>query len=184
MILHCWRYPTFFRNALLLSCTTDCCVCIRKDGSTPLDLVTDTDGACNAVLHHHTVAFTAIRIKPTAFVSTAVSHCAALNLPEEPMSVYLHDPPYLWAPFAARVPVFKWARGAAVIHIAANTEPFLSLADDCAGDVLEYLEIAMTRADSLHITEHCSSLKAQAWVQEVMKAAVAVSKSLVLSIPT
>ena len=157
-------------------------MCTRKGGATPLDLATDTGGACYSVLQSHTAEFIAIRKKPAAFVSMAVSHCASLNLPAgAPISkrAYLLNPPFLWAPSFARVLLFKWARGAAIIHIAGDTAPFASLPDDCAGDVLEYLEVAMTRTESLHVTEHCSSPKARDWVRAVLAAAVAVSTSLV-----
>jgi hypothetical protein len=60
------------------------------------------------------------------------------------------------------------------VQLACDTPPFGDVSDDCAGDILEYLETAMTRAEALHIASHCSSPEAYTWVRSVVAEATAV----------
>jgi len=60
-----------------------------------------------------------------------------------------------------------------MVQVADFTDPFKDLPDDCAGDVLEYLDMAITRSKWIHIAMHCSSQKAQIWVRAVLAAAFA-----------
>lgn len=80
---------------------------------------------------------------------------------------------FLWAPAPARAAIFLWARNTFVVQLAKTVEPFEKLPEDCAGDVLEFLDIAMTRKEALHIATHCSSPEACAWVRAVVAAAAA-----------
>jgi hypothetical protein len=155
-------------------------MCACKIGAKSLDVT--SDDACRALLDHHVSILTALETDPDALVSAASAHCAFLTAPKKTTpapALSLHPyhlrPSFLWAPHEARCAVFKWARNAYVAQVVASSEAFVILSDDCAGDVFEYLEIAMTRADSLHFTTHGSSLEAQAWVREVLEARVAVS---------
>ena len=91
-----------------------------------------------------------------------------------PLHEYQLGPSFLWATPAARTTVFAWARDAFIAQIAANTQPFEELSDDCAGDVLEFLDTTMARAEILHVATHCSSTEAHAWLHEVLAAAITV----------
>ena len=80
----------------------------------------------------------------------------------------------LLGPRTARAAIFVWAQGAFIVQLAAKTEPFAALSDDCAGDVLEFIELGMPSAEALHIATHCSSPEACAWVRAVTAKAVVV----------
>jgi len=148
---------------------------------TPFGQVENGD-TCHALYKHHTSSLAQLSINPKALVSAAVAHCATLSssndssVPAPALSLHAYqlDPSFLWAPREARFLVFKWARNAFVAQLAAMTQPFVDLPDDCAGDVLDYLEMAMTREESLCIAEHCSSPEANAWVHAANEAAMAV----------
>jgi hypothetical protein len=90
------------------------------------------------------------------------------------LRAYQVDPSFLWAPSAARAVIFSWARDTWIAQRATLTEPFAQLPDDCAGDVLEYLDLLMTRKELLRIATYCSSAEANDSVRAVV-AAVAVS---------
>jgi len=70
--------------------------------------------------------------------------------------------------------VVAWARDAFIGQLAAATRPFLDLSDDCAGDVLDFLELAMPHTDLVHIAAKCSSPEAQNWVLAIVVAAAVV----------
>ena len=134
---------------------------------------------------HHKTVLTALEEDPAALVAAAIAHFSALSSSsalvtdtELNLSGYHYDPSFLWAPYEARTAVFTWARDAFMVVFATNSDPYSELPDDCAGDVLEYLMGNMTRRESLHISMHCTSLQARAWVCAMFKAAVAVSKIL------
>jgi hypothetical protein len=84
-------------------------------------------------------------------------------------------PPFLCAPLSSRTKIYTWARNAFIVLLAATIPPFTDLPDDCAGDILEYIPMSISRQDALHVVAHCSSLEARAWVRTVLASAVAVS---------
>jgi hypothetical protein len=150
------------------------------DCASPIDLARD-DSPCHFLLQHHSAAFATVNDDPNSLILSAIAHCAALSgykdivrAPALSLHQYQLDPSFHWAPREARFLVFKWARNAFVAQLAAMTQPFVDLPDDCAGDVLDYLEMAMTREESLCIAEHCSSPEANAWVHAANEAAMAV----------
>jgi len=140
------------------------------------------DGTCRDLLKHHAGILDTLKATPKALVSAAIAHCASLSAPPIetdaepalPLHAYHFDPFFLWAPSAARASVVAWARDAFVIELAGTIEPFSGLPDDCAGDVLEYFEMNMPRAESMQLVAHCSSAEAYAWVHAVIMAAVLV----------
>jgi len=151
----------------------------RKNGATALDVA--TDDTCRDILTHHKAICASINEDPTKLVTAACSHCGTLSagreqLPATALSLGAHhfDPAFLWAPPDARAAVFAWALHVFIAQLAATIQPFEDLPDDCAGDVLEFFEMAMTRTDALHIAKHCSSPEARAWVRTVIAAAVVV----------
>ena len=138
-----------------------------KNGATALDNVEANDRVTRDLLEHHNATLSIVNEDPGTLVSAALAHCAILSssagsVPASGLHLrpYQLDPFFLWAPPAARVRVFKWARNTLVAQLAATVRPFLDLSDDSAGDVLEYFDIAMPRDDSLLIATHCSSPKA------------------------
>jgi len=148
---------------------------------TPVDLATH-DNACSDLLEHHAGIVTNITAMPGCLVSSALAHCATLSASKESvpapvlfLQAYHFDPSFLWAPEEARKLVFKWAKDAFTAQLAGTTQAFPELPDDCAGDVLEYLEMAMPRTGALHIATHCSSPDAQAWIRAVNATAIAVT---------
>jgi len=150
------------------------------NGATPLELVTDS--TCRDLLKHHAEVLTAVAVNPIILVSAVLAHCATLSGFEEyaPTTVlslreYHFDPFFLWAPLDARAAVFAWARNAFIAQLAAATLPFVALPDDCAGDVLEFLELTNARAEALHITGQCSSSEAHAWVRSVVLSATTLA---------
>ena len=150
-----------------------------KDGATPFNLAA-IGSACHALLKKHTVILEALKTGPAILFTCAIEYLAspaAFNAPSlPPLQAYHFDPSFFWAPHAARVAVFKWARNALVVQLAATTPSFSGLPDDCAGDVLEYLEMAMPRAESLKVATCCISPEARAWMRTVIAAAIAVSR--------
>jgi len=160
-----------------------------KDGVTRRIHELTTDGACHAILNHHNCVYETLEARPKALISDAVAYAAATSAPNEAVSktmLSLHEfflkPSFSWAPTAAQNAVCTWARHAAIVHLAVTVQPFEELPDDCAGDVLEFLEIEMTRAEALHILTHCSSPKARAWVRTIYSSIIAVSSMIVASI--
>ena len=149
-----------------------------KDGATPFNLAA-IGSACHALLEKHTVILEALKTDPAILIACAIEYLAspaAFNVPSlPPLQAYHFDPSFFWAPHAARVAVFKWARNALVVQLAAMTAPISDLPDDCAGDVLEYLEMAMPRAESLQVATCCISPEARAWMRKVAAAAAVVS---------
>jgi len=151
-----------------------------KDGATPFNLAA-IGSACHALLKKHTVILEALKTDPAILIACAVAHCASFFASNEslsplPLQAYHFDPSFFWASHAARVAVFKWARNAHVVQLAAMTPSFSDLPDDCAGDVLEHLEMAMPRAESLKVATCCISPEARAWMRTVIAAAIAVSR--------
>jgi len=152
----------------------------RKNGATPLDLA--TDDTCREFLEHHAAVCATVMENSAILVAFVFAHCTTLSASGEPvpntaLSLRAHqlDPYFLWAPPAARAAVFAWARGAFQAQLAATTQPFGGLPDDCEGDVLDFFGMAMTRFEALHVATHCSSPEARAWVRDVVTAAVSVS---------
>ena len=102
-------------------------------------LVVATDKACRDLIKHHETMLTALEEDPAALVAAATAHCSALASPESvpetmlSLRAYQLDPSFLWAPFDARDEKLMWAYNAAIAQLAAFTQPFLELADDCAG---------------------------------------------------
>ena len=62
-----------------------------------------------------------------------------------------------------------------MVRHATTIQPFEELPDDCAGDVLEYQELAMTRKESLQVAALSPSPEANLWARAVIEAAIAVS---------
>jgi len=151
-----------------------------RNCATPLDLA--TDASCRELLEHHAAVLATLAKDPAALVPAAIAYCATLSTTDETVRAeklslreYQVRPSFLWATPAARTAVFKWARDAFIIQLAAMTPPFSLVPDDCAGDILEYLEIALSRPESLHLLAYCSSRKAHVWVRAVAEAAVAAN---------
>jgi len=149
-----------------------------KTGVTAFDLI-EQSSTIYEVLEHHSAILTSLNADPGLLVSSAVAHCATLSnseasVPPHVLSLraYQLDAFALWAPPDARVVLFMWARDTFIAQRAATTPPFSDLPDDCAGDVLEFLETAMPRAESLRVVAHCSSPAAHAWVRAVVSVAV------------
>jgi len=143
------------------------------------------DDDCRDLLEHHAYVLAALDDDPNLLVSAAVEYCAALadsskaTVPAtRPTSLLLRafhrDPSLLWAPREVRRLLFEWARNVLVVQQAASNQLFSELTDDCAGDVLDFLQVSMSRTESLHVATCCSSPEAQAWVRAVVVAAVLV----------
>jgi hypothetical protein len=95
-----------------------------------------------------------------------------------PLEPYQLDPAFFWVPRNKRKALVVWARNAFVVQLATTIEPFSDLPDDCAGDVLEFLQMEMLREKSLHIATQCSSPEAHAWVRAALAAYIVVSTLL------
>jgi len=152
----------------------------NANDETPLDLAIDGT-SCRDLLERHAAIQALVRADPAALVSAALSYCATLSdskqavpTPQFSLSLYQLDPFFLWAPLAARTAVLAWARNAFIIQLAAMTELFDELPDDCSSDVIEYFETNLARSETLCIAKHCSSSKAHAWVRTIVTAAVVV----------
>jgi len=148
-----------------------------SNGATPLNLA--IDDICYGILKDYAGAYAILIEYPTSLVSSILAHSAALPSAIEPvpttaLSLRAHqlDPSFRWALPAARAAVYSWARDAFIVQLAANTQPFEKLPEDCAGDVLDFFETALTRAEASHLTTHCSSPEASAWVCAIIVAAV------------
>jgi len=110
-----------------------------KNDATPFDLATNK--ACRDLLKHHAAVFAAVEADPSALISALVAHCSALSGSNKPSSeTALSLRPYhliwrfSWTPPSTQAVVFKWARDAFIVQLAAFTPPILELPDDCAGD--------------------------------------------------
>lgn len=124
-----------------------------------------------------------LKAEPALLVTAAIAHCAALSAHNKPASdsvlplkAYQLEPSFLWAPRDARKSLFTWARDALVVEFAASVEPFSELPDDCAGDVLDYLETTMTRKESPDFAMRCLSPESSAWRRAIIAAGITVSK--------
>ena len=147
------------------------------NGATPFDLATD-DG-CRKVLEHHSSILVDVVSDPDGLVTAAIAHCASLSASDWPRPVralslqdYHLDPFLHWVPPPAGNILITKALDVYTAQIAANTQPFLELPDDCAGEVLGYLKTTLMRTELLEIAEHCSSPEACAWMHAVVVAAV------------
>jgi hypothetical protein len=145
-------------------------------------ICTKYGSAYHAFLQHHATILKFVYEFPDSLIPNVVAHCATLSgcvdaapAPALSLHIYQLEPSFLWAPGDARAAIFAWAKDAFVVHVAATTEPFTDLPDDCAGDVLDYLDLKMCRMASLLIATKLSSPDARAWVRAVTAAAVAVS---------
>jgi len=153
-----------------------------QNGRTPIDLV--TDDTCRALLESHAAIVATVHSTPSVLVSHALAHCVKLSASKETTSatsaelspvLYLLDPSFHWAPPAARAAVFAWARNVAQVQFATlEVHLFSELPDDCAGDVLDFLDFSMPHTEWPYIATNCTSLDAQAWVCAVVAAAVKV----------
>jgi len=152
------------------------------NGATPHD-VEKNDRNCRTFFRQHTTIVSALAEDPTALASAAYVHCATLSslkteaTPVTSLSLDPHhlEPPLLWAPRTARAPLIIWARNVFIVKIATATEPFTDLPDDCAGDVLEYLQMSMTRMEASRIATLSLSPEAHSWVRAVLVAEAVVS---------
>ena len=141
-----------------------------------------TDDACRDLLEHHAAVLEFLDADPAALPAAAFMHCAnfkeTLEAPTLKTTLsllsYHFEPSFLWAHADARRAVVAWARNAFVVQQATTNKLFAELPDDCAGDVLDFLEMAMPRTESLEVASHCSSPKARAWVQAILAAAAMV----------
>ena len=148
-----------------------------SNGATSLDLATDE--TCLEILVHHAAILATIVDDPVVLATSVLAHCCILSASRElqtatttlPLRRHHLQPSFLWAPPAARAAVVAWARDAFIAQVAATTQPFVELPDDCAGDILDFIEMAMARTDALHIVINCSSSEAHAWVRDVVTAA-------------
>jgi len=145
-----------------------------KNGATPLDLATP-DSACRDFLEHHATAFATIDANERELLTAAFIHYGTFSelkdcMPPERLSLRpCHfDPSFVWAPPAARAAVFGYTQSATTI------EPFADLPDDCAGDVLDFFDMILPRWIMLFLVTHYSSPGANAWIFEVLTAAIAV----------
>ena len=152
---------------------------LYKYGVTPLDLA--TDDTCREILEHHAAVVASIKENPTVLYSALAAHCVALSTPQETMPAtdltlreHQLDPFFLWAEPTARSAIFAWARDTCITQLAPSNQPFDKLPEDCAGDVLEYLDTTMTRQEMLNASSHCPSPEAHAWLHEVFATAIAV----------
>lgn len=156
----------------------------NDDGCMPCDLAIP-NSTCRSILVHHASVYGEVFRSPSALINAVVAHCPSFsmpkeNLPEMPLSLRAcHlEPSFLWAPPAARNEVFSWAQDAFIAQLATTTPPFAELPDDCCGDVLDFLDLTMTREELINVTTHCSSPEAQAWVHLVLKATIAACNTL------
>lgn len=144
----------------------------------PLDRATDK-ACCDLYEHHCSASIAFLIAEPTALVNSAMANCASLSVLSEQKPLSLHpyqlEPPFLWAPPAARATVIAWAQEAFIVQLAASFQPFAELPDDCAGVVLEFLGLAMSRKAIHHFATPSLSSEAHAWVRTVLTSAVAVS---------
>ena len=147
------------------------------------NLLDDANGdECRDLLEHHGIVLAALDDDPNLIISAALEHCVALSneqkasvpAKELPLRPYHFDPSFLWANPDARAAIFKWARSAFVVQQAAAISLFANLPDDCACDVLDFLQVPMPRSESLHVATCCASPEAQAWMRAVVVAAVLV----------
>ena len=135
------------------------------------------DDTCCGILEYHAAVLATINEDPPTLVAAALAHCATLAASEEPLPAaalflrgYHFKPAFLWAPPAARAAVVSWALHVFIAQLTAITQPFERLPVDCAGDILGFF--GMAHNESKHITKHCSSSEARAWVRAVIAAAV------------
>jgi len=145
-------------------------------------ICTKYGSACHAFLQHHAAILKFVTAFPDSLIPNAVAHCAtlsgcvdAVSAPALSLHTYQLKPSFSWAPSDARAAVFGWAQDALVVQVAAATEPFMDLPDDCTGDILEYFDLKLCRVDSQLIATKLSSPDARAWVRAVLIASVAVS---------
>jgi len=145
------------------------------------------DDDCRDLLEHHAYVLAALDDDPNLLVSAALEYCAALadsskakaTVPVQGLTGLLlrafhRDPSHNWPPHEARSLMFKWARNVFIVQQAASNQLFSELPDDCACDVLDFLQVPMPRSESLHVATCCASPEAQAWVRAVVVAAVLV----------
>jgi len=147
----------------------------------PIDYATDE--ACRAFLKHHEEYVLPRSNDPECLLDVAIEYCSPLSASsnvetEENLHMYHLDPYFFWAPPDARYMIFGWAQNAFTNQLAAYTQPVLELLEDCAGDVLEYLDTTMTREDSLYYATECATPAAHAWVRDVLAAGVSLSTGM------
>ena len=137
------------------------------DGATPLDLASD-ESSCREILKHHATVVATLSEDPGALIVALVAHCTTLSTAGDlapSTALTLHapqlDPSFLWTPPASRDAITAWARDACIAQHAVTVTLFGELIDDCAGDVLEFFEVTMTRTEALHTAAYCSSPEAR-----------------------
>ena len=156
-------------------------VYLCKQRFKPIDCATDE--ACRAFLKHHEEYVLPRSNDPECLLDIAIEYCNTLSASSnvetvENLHAYHLDPYFFWAPPDARYMIFGWAQNAFTNQLAAYTQPFLELPEDCAGDVLEYLDTNMTREDSLYYATECATPAAHAWVRDVLAAGVSLSTGM------
>ena len=149
-----------------------------REGIEPDQLV--PDNRCSALFKHFAFVVAVLETNPATIVSAVAAYCAgktSITTSELLPSLIPSQltPPFLWAPQSGRAKIYEWARNAFIVQLAATTQPFTDLPDDCAGDILEYISMSVLRQDALHVLTNCSSPEAHAWVRAVLASALAVS---------
>jgi len=146
-------------------------------GATPLDVATDDD--CRRILEQHASILVDVANDPGTLISAAIAHCATLSKSDLPRPAtalslwdYHLDSFFHWVPSSASHILSMKARDVYTAQVAANTQPFSELPDDCAGDILSFLKTTSTRTELLKFATHCSSPEARAWMHAVVVAAV------------
>ena len=152
-----------------------------NDAAPNLDLPIDVHGdTCREIVEHHAAVLATITEDPSILLIALAAHCGALSASEElavpstALTLRAHqlDSSFLWVPPASRAAIIVWAQDAYIAQHAGTITLFRELIDDCAGDVLEFFEVTMTRTEALHISTYCSSPEARAWVRAVVAAEV------------
>lgn len=158
-----------------------------EDRASPIDLATDV--SCRDVIKHHTTLLDALQADPSALVPATIAHCSAFSSVKEldqatalPLHEYHIEPSFSWAPRDARNVIFSWARDIYTVQIAAVTQPFVELPDDCAGDILEYFDLSMTRLELLNISANGSSSEAVRYINSILSEAITVSLNIPLHV--
>jgi len=170
------RFASFLRSLLMDIAHARAC----KNGATPLDLATDKE--CRDTLEHHAGVLLTVNGDPESLIAAAINHCASLSGYASTLSEFLTLKPYhynsfsQWVPPVARETFSSFARDVFTAQVAANTQCFSGLPDDCAGDVLELLTTTtLERTMLLEVITSCSSPEACAWVRAVVDDIVVVS---------
>lgn len=153
------------------------------DLSSPTDLA--TDAACRGIIEEHAAILASLKADPRALVSAMIVHCAAFATfkelaPATALSLhpYHQDPSFSWAPYEARAATLAWARDLYIVQIAAVTQQFAELPDDCCSNILEHFSLSITRLELLRVVAHGLSLEAHKWLCSMFAEYVTVSMTI------